>query len=371
MTARQQIAREIALGLLRRLQSGQLTIIEGDRRLTFGRGSPQATVFVQSPALWPRLLLGSRGLAEAYMDGLWESPDLVAVVRVAARNVKHFDEWRRRLAPIRVPLQSVLGTRARNTRARSRSSIAAHYDLGNEFFAMMLDERMMYSCAYFARADMSLAEASTAKLELVCSKLDLRAGDRVLEIGTGWGGFAVYAAQTRGARVTTTTISQEQYEHARALVAAAGVADRVTVLRHDYRDLRGCYDKLVSIEMIEAVGYRDFGTFFNRCSNLLSDDGTMLLQAIVIDDRAYEVEKASRSFIRSHVFPDGCLPSLEVITRCLARHTDMQTVTLEDLGADYAETLRRWRANFERATPRLEDLGYDERFRRLWRMYLA
>jgi len=371
VTATQRVARRIVLSLLRRLRSGRLTILEGERRLVLGHGSPRATVQVNSPRLWPRLLHGSRGLAEAYMYGLWESPDLTAVVRVAARNAKTLDKWRRRLAPARVPLQVVRGVRARNTHARSRLDIAAHYDLGNDLFASMLDETMMYSSAYFPRRDMTLAQASRAKIELVCNKLDLRPGDHVLEIGTGWGGFAVHAARTTGCRVTTTTISREQYEHAREWVQSAGVADLVTVLCEDYRDLRGRYDKLVSIEMIEAVGYREFGTFFAHCSDLLARDGAMLLQAIVIDGRAYDVERASRSFIRTHIFPGGCLPSLEVIGRCLARRTDMRTIGLEDLTPHYAETLRRWRANFEAATARLEELGYDERFRRLWRMYLA
>jgi len=371
VTPMQRVARRIVLSLLRRLSSGQLTVLEGERALVLGHGSPRATVQVNSPRLWPRLLHGSRGMAGAYMQGLWESPDLTAVVRVAARNASTLDEWRRRVAPARASLQAVRGIRARNTRTRSRRGIAAHYDLGNELFALMLDETMMYSSAYFPSRGMTLAQASRAKLELVCDKLDLRAGDHVLEIGAGWGGFAVHAARTRGCRVTTTTISREQYEHAREWVRAAGVADRVTVLCEDYRDLRGRYGKLVSIEMIEAVGYRDFDTFFARCSNLLADDGKMLLQAIVIDDRAYEVEKASRSFIRTHIFPNGCLPSLAVIARCVAQRTDMRTVGLKDLTPHYAETLRRWRANFEAGTARLEDLGYDERFRRLWRMYLA
>jgi cyclopropane-fatty-acyl-phospholipid synthase len=371
VTVAQRIARRIVLGLLERLPQGQLAVLEGERRLVLGHGSPQATVRVNSPRLWPTLLHGSRGMAEAYMHGLWESPDLTAVVRVAARNATSLDEWRRRVSPARIPLQAARGIRARNTRTRSRRDIAAHYDLGNELFALMLDETMMYSSAYFPRRGMTLAQASRAKLELICRKLDLRAGDHVLEIGTGWGGFAVYAASTRGCRVTSTTISGEQYEHAGNWARAAGVADRVTVLCEDYRDLRGRYEKLVSIEMIEAVGYRDFDTFFARCSDLLSDDGRMLLQAIVIDDRAYQVEKASRSFIRTHIFPNGCLPSRAVIARCLARHTDMRTVGLGDLTPHYAETLRHWRANFEAATARLEDLGYDERFRRLWRMYLA
>ncbi len=367
----ERLTRRIALALLGRLRPGQLTILEERHQLVLGHGGPQATVEVRSPRLWSMLLHGSRGMAEAYMEGLWESPDLTAVVRVAARNAARLDEWRRRLAPARVPLQAARGIRARNTRARSRRAIAAHYDLGNEFFESMLDETMMYSSAYFPRAGMTLAEASAAKLELVCDELDLRPDDHVIEIGGGWGGFAVHAARTRGCRVTTTTISSEQYEYARERVRAAGVADRVTVLCEDYRDLRGRYEKLVSIEMIEAVGWRDFDTFFARCSNLLADDGRMLLQAIVIDDRAYTVEKASQSFIRTHIFPDGCLPSREVIARCLARRTDMRTVSVRDLTPHYAETLVRWRANFEAAAAHLHDIGYDERFRRLWRMYLA
>jgi cyclopropane-fatty-acyl-phospholipid synthase len=367
----QHAARRVVLGLLRGLRAGRLTLLDGERRLVFGEGAPRATVQVNSPRLWPKLLRGSRGMAEAYTQGLWESPDLTAVVRVAARNAASLDKWRRRLAPARVPLQAARGVRARNTHARSRRDIAAHYDLGNELFALMLDETMMYSSAYFPRREMTLAQASRAKIELVCKKLHLRPGDHVLEIGTGWGGFAVHAAQTTGCRVTTTTISREQYEHAREWARSAGVADLVTVLCEDYRDLRGRYDKLVSIEMIEAVGYREFGTFFARCSDLLAGDGAMLLQAIVIDDRAYAVEKASRSFIRTHIFPGGCLPCLGVIGRCVARRTDMRAVELMDLTLHYAETLWRWRANFEAATACLERLGYDERFRRLWRMYLA
>ena len=371
MSPSQRAARRIALGLLGRLRAGQLTIVEDARRLVLGHGSPQATVQVRSPELWPALLHGSRGLAEAYMHGHWDSPDVTAVVRVAARNAPVFDDLRRRLAPARVPLQLLGGVRARNTRRRSRRDVASHYDLGNDFFSLMLDETMSYSSAYFPSEGMSLGEASMAKLALICEQLQLGPEDRVLEIGSGWGGFAIHAAANHGCHVTTTTISREQHDYASARVRAAGLEDRVTVLFEDYRDLRGRYDKLASIEMIEAVGWRDFDTFFRRCSQLLSDDGTMLLQAIVIDDRAYAVEKASRSFIRTHIFPNGCLPSLEVIARCLARRTDMVSVGLRDLTPHYAETIRRWRENFEAGADSLEALGYDERFRRLWRMYLA
>jgi cyclopropane-fatty-acyl-phospholipid synthase len=372
MTAIQRAAREIVFALLARMRAGQLTIVEPDgRRSVFGRGGPQGVVQVRDPRFWPLLIHGSRGLADAYLDGLFDSPDPTAVIRVAARNAGVLDRWRRKVAPVRVPVQALRGLRQPNTKRSSRRDVAAHYDLGNELFELMLDETMMYSCAYFPRREMTLAEGSVAKLDLVCDKLGLRAGDHVVEIGAGWGGFAVHAAATRGCWVTTTTISREQYEFASARVRAAGLEDQVTLLCEDYRDLRGRYDKLVAIEMVEAVGWRDFGTFFARCSDLLAPDGAMLLQAIVIDDRAYEVEKASGSFIRSYIFPSGCLPSRHVIASCVAQRTDMRMVGLEDLTPHYADTLRRWRGNFESAQARLDQLGYDERFRRLWMLYLA
>ena len=367
----ERAARRLCSAVLERLRVGQITVVEDGARRTFGSGAPAATIDVRSPRFWPALLHGSRGLAEAYADGLWNSPDLTAVVRVAARNVDAIDELRRRLAPVRGPWQRAHGLIARNTPARSRRDIAAHYDLGNELYALMLDKTMSYSCVVFERLEATLEEAAIAKLDLVCDKLDIGPGDHVLEIGSGWGGFAVHAAATRGCRVTTTTLSREQYDVARRWARDTGLEDRVTVLLRDYRELEGSYDKLVSIEMIEAVGWRDFGTLFERCSRLLTPHGSMLLQAITIDDRAYEVEKASRSFMRTHIFPNGCLPSLEVIARSVAKRTDMRMVHLEDLTPHYAETLRRWRANVERASARLAALGYDERFQRMWRMYLS
>ena len=365
------VARRMCEALFQRMQVGQITVVEDGGRRVFGSGTPAATIEVRSPRFWPALLHGSRGLAESYADRLWDSPDLTAVVRVAARNVELIDELRRRVAPVRGPWQRAHGLIARNTPARSRRHIAAHYDLGNELYALMLDKTMSYSCVVFERLEATLEEAAIAKLDLVCEKLDIGPRDHVLEVGSGWGGFAVHAAATRGCRVTTTTLSREQHDVARARVREAGLEDRVTVLLQDYRELRGRYDKLVSIEMIEAVGWRDFGTLFERFSALLAPDGLMLLQAITIDDRAYEVEKASRSFMRTHIFPNGCLPSLEVIARSVARRTDMRMVHLEDLTPHYAETLRRWRGNVERESGRLAELGYDERFQRMWRMYLS
>jgi len=364
-------ARRIADPVLERIRVGSLIVIENGERRAYGSGAPSATVHVRSPRAWPMLLRGSRGLAESYAQGLWDSPDLVALIRLAARNVVGLDRLRARLAPVRLPLQRARALATRNTPLRSRRDISAHYDLGNRLFSLMLDATMTYSCAVFERPGMTLEQAQIAKYERICEKLDLGPGDRVIEIGTGWGAFAMHAAATRGAHVTTTTISREQRDYALAQVRLAGLGDQVTILLEDYRHLRGSYDKLVSIEMIEAVGWQDFGTFFSRCSSLLEPDGAMLLQAITIDDRAYEVEKACRSFINTYIFPNGCLPSLEVIAREVSRRTDMQTVHLEDLTPHYVETLTRWRERFAGGAVALERLGYDERFQRLWTLYLA
>jgi len=363
--------RGVAGVLLGQIRVGSLTIVEDDERRTFGSGPPTATIHVHHPRFWRMLMRGSRGLAESYAQGLWDSPDLVAVIRLAARNAVLIDRVRAVTAPLWKPRQRLRETLNRRTRQRSRRDIAAHYDLGNDLFERMLDPTMMYSCALFDRPGMSLHDASVAKLERVCERLQIGPEDRVLEIGTGWGGFAIHAAATRGCRVVTTTISRRQHDYAVERVRRAGLSDRVTVLMRDYRDLHGTFDKLVSIEMIEAVGWQHIGRFFARCSELLSPHGAMLLQAITIDDRAYEVEKASKSFIREYIFPGGCLPSLEVIMRNLARRTDLQAVGLEDITASYVETLRRWRHNFTGHAPELSRLGYDERFQRIWTLYLA
>ncbi|HNO60900.1 MAG TPA: cyclopropane-fatty-acyl-phospholipid synthase family protein, partial [Plasticicumulans sp.] len=252
-----------------------------------------------------------------------------------------------------------------------RANIAAHYDLGNAFYQTFLDETLMYSCALFEHPGMSLAEASQAKNERICRKLGLRAGDHVLEIGTGWGGFALHAAGRHGCRVTTTTISREQYELARERVAAAGLGNRVTVLFEDYRELAGRYDKLVSIEMIEAVGHRWFDTYFRTCSRLLAPDGQMLLQAITIRDQEYARTKRSVDFIQRHVFPGGCLPSVQALADTVARVTDLRALHLEDIGPHYATTLRHWRERFLANLDRVRALGFDDTFLRLWEYYLA
>jgi cyclopropane-fatty-acyl-phospholipid synthase len=370
-----RLARRLVLRLFANLHGGELTIVEAGRRIVLGERLTErpliAELHVRSPRFYRQILRGSLGLAESYVDGLWDCDELVALTQIAARNVGALDRLRRTLSPVLVPLQRSLAWLSRNTPGRAREQIAAHYDLGNQLFAQFLDDTMMYSCAIFESPQTTLEEASLAKLERVCSTLRLGPGDRVLEIGTGWGGFAVYAAERYGCRVTTTTISAEQHAYATERVRAAGLQDRVTVLSQDYRDLDGRYDKLVSIEMIEAVGWQYFPTFFRRCSELVADDGAMLLQAIVIEDSAYEVEKAGRSFINTHIFPGGCLPSLQIIARMVARVTDFREAQLLDITEHYATTLAHWRERFRDAAERLPELDYDERFQRLWELYLS
>ena len=374
MTATEAACRRLALRALAGIHSGRLEMVEVDgKRLGFGEADTDlaATVEVRSPRFYRAMLGGSVGLGEAYRDGVWDCDNLVALVRIAARNMGTLDRWRRRLHPILSPLQRTLWRVPRNSRREARRHISAHYDLGNDLFALSLDESMMYSSAVFPTPDASLAEAQEHRLERICRALELAPDDHLLEIGTGWGAMAAYAASNYGCRVTTTTISREQRDGALRRIQDAGVEDRVTVLLDDYRDLRGRYTKLVSLEMIEAVGWQYFEHFFRRCSELLEPDGLFFLQAIVIDDRLYEVEKAARSFSNTLIFPGGCLPSVEVIERCIARETDMSMVWLEEIGAHYARTLELWRERFIANTDLAGELGYDEPFRRLWTLWLA
>lgn len=311
-------------------------------------------------------------MAEGYIRGEWDTDDLVALGTIAGQNLRQLDRLKRRFRFLLWPIQRLGPLMPRTTRSRGRKQIAAHYDLGNELFSLFLDESMNYSAALFrAGAGETLEEAQRAKMDQIADQLDLGPEVHLLEIGTGWGGLAVHLARTSGCRITTTTISREQARLARRRVAEAGLEDRIEVVETDYRDLTGSYDRLVSIEMIEAVGWRDFPTYFAKCSSLLKPDGSMLLQAITIEDDAYEVEKASRSFISRYIFPGGCLPSMREIRRCLDQFTDMTIAWSDELRMDYARTLAEWRNRFEAVTDRLDALGYDERFRRMWVLYLS
>src|SRR4029077_11229924 len=374
MTAIESASRRLALGAFSRVRGGSMELIEPDgRNFTFGEAAADlaATVRVNSGRFYKTLLSGSVGLGEAYRDRLWDCDDLVALLRIACRNLGSLDAWRRRIHPLLAPLEKTVWRVPRNSKRASRRHISAHYDLGNDLFALYLDESMMYSSAVFPNPDATLAEAQQNSLERICEALALQPEEHLLEIGTGWGGMATYAAANCGCRVTTTTISQEQREGAMLRIRDAGVEDRVTVLLEDYRDLRGRYTKLVSLEMIEAVGWKYFDVFFRHCSELLEPNGLFFLQAILIDDRLYETEKTAKSFANTLIFPGGCLPSLEVIQRSTARETDLSAIWLEEIGAHYARTLELWRKRFIDNSDLAGELGYDEPFRRLWTLWLA
>lgn len=366
------LVRRFFFGALSRIRGGRLELVEDGRRFAFGPADSElsARIEVRDPRAYHWALRGSTGLGEGYVDGLWATDHLVSVIRIACRNLGAWDRWRRYAQPLVEPLQRAIELVPRNTRAGAAANISAHYDLGNELFEAFLDRRLTYSCAYFPGPDSSLDDAQLAKLERICERLELGPDDHLLEIGTGWGGLAIHAATTRGCRVTTTTISREQHAYAVDRVRAAGLEDRVEVLLRDYRDLTGSYDKLVSIEMIEAVGWQYFPAFFAKCAELLGPQGAMFLQAIVIQDDLYEAEKAARSFSNKHIFPGGCLPSFELITR-LSGANGLLTTWADDISAHYARTLASWRDRFNDAWPRLRPRGYDERFKRLWNFYLG
>lgn len=368
-------ARSIALRLLRGTRGGTLRLREADgTEHRFGDpGAPHglhAALHLHDDAVWPSLLRGSLGIGDSYADGRWSSPDLVTLVALGARNMPPFDRLRNRLRPLLVPAQAVTNG-ARNTVDRARRQIAAHYDLSNELFATFLDPSMSYSCAVFDPPTLDLQAAQTEKIDRLCRKLGLEPGMRLLEIGSGWGALAIHAARRYGVHVTTVTISREQHALARERIAAAGLEDRIDLRFQDYRDVDGTYDRIVSVEMIEAVGWRDVPTFFAQCDARLRPDGLAAIQAIVIDDRAYEAEKRGRSFINVRIFPGGCLPSSASMAACVAERTRWRPLGSEDLTPHYAETLRRWRAAYRAALPAVAELGYDERFRRLWTLYLA
>ncbi len=372
-------AGRLVLGLAQRSSRGRPGTLRfeggglpGARPVVSGSGDPHATIVVHDQRAWPAVLRrGSRGMAESYIAGWWDTDDLTAVVRIAFRRTaalrQFLDATARRFGGLVASAQSLRPPSKR----RDRENIAAHYDLSNDFFALMLDPTMAYSCAYFAEDDVSLESAQAAKFEMIAAKLRLGPEDHVIEIGTGWGGFAIHAAEQHGCRVTTTTISEAQCALAEKRVAERGLSDRVTVLGADYRDLEGRYDALVSIEMIEAVDWRRHDDFFATCARLLTDRGRMALQAITIEDTSYERAKLHDDFIRAMVFPGGCLPSVSAMAATVARTSNLRLVDLQDIGPHYAETLRRWRANLEDQRPAVERLGFDERFWRFWTLYLC
>lgn len=368
------LLRRGVLRQLGRLRAGQLVINEGDDRHVFGNADApvQAEISILDPAMWGMVAgNGSIGAGEAFIHGYWTSPDLTAVIRVFVSNLDVLDAMEGGLARLGRPFIQGLHWLNRNTRQGSQKNISAHYDLGNTLFEQFLDPTMMYSAAQFRREDDTLEQAQLNKLERICQKLALKPEDHLLEIGTGWGSMAIYAAQHYGCRVTTTTLSREQHAYTAQRLAALGLGDRVTLLLQDYRDLTGQYDKLVSIEMIEAVGHAFLPTYFKQCAQLLKRDGLMLLQAITIREQRYEQARRSVDFIQRYIFPGGALPSVQRMLAIVGNDTDMNLLHMEDFGLHYARTLRLWHDNFRHAHGYLTELGYDDYFLRLWEFYLC
>ncbi|MBL36884.1 MAG: SAM-dependent methyltransferase [Xanthomonadales bacterium] len=369
----ERLCRKAVLARFSGLETGRLVIRDADGEWVLdGGGGIRARVDVHSGTFWRMLATGgSVGAGEAYVAGLWDSPDLVAVIRLLAANRRILDRMEQGSARLYGWLLRGLHRLARNTVPGSRRNISAHYDLGNEFFGAWLDRRMQYSSALYLSRDDTLDQAQENKLARIAEKLALGPDDHLLEIGTGWGGLAVFMAERTGCRVTTTTISAEQYRHACERVRTAGLEDRVEVLMQDYRELEGRYDKIVSIEMIEAVGADFLETYLRVVRERLAPHGLALIQAITIEDYRYENALKSVDFIKRYIFPGSFIPSTSAILAAMGKATDLGLVELFDFGDSYARTLRHWRERFESSWDKMADIGFDDAFRRRWRFYLA
>lgn len=367
-------AKSQILAHLANLKIGSLTLIDGKDTYFHGDDAHelQAVIYVHDPRFYGEIAFGgSIGAGEAYMLGYWTADNLTNIVRLMCLNQTVMDNLEGGYEWLTKPIMRVLHWLNSNTTEGSRKNIAAHYDLGNELFQLFLDPTMMYSSAIFNEHTLSLQQASELKLKTICEKLDLKPTDHVIEIGTGWGGFAIYAASHYGCRVTTTTISVQQYQLAKARVETAGLNDKVTLLLEDYRHLQGQYDKLVSIEMIEAVGYQFYSTYFSKVSSLLKPDGLALIQAITIADQRYESAKKSVDFIQRYIFPGSCIPSNTAMLNSITQNTDLRLYDLEDIGPHYAKTLRLWRENFFASIMQIRNLNYSEEFIKMWEFYLC
>lgn len=371
----ERLSRSMLQKTMRNLQMGQLVLEHGDDSERFGDLSQIALaghVRVLSPKFYHRILTdGVLGAAEAYLEGEWISDELTDVFRVLLQNehvIAKFSSSLTWLSNLRNRLHHF---RNRNSREGSRRNIHEHYDLGNNFFSLFLDPTMMYSSAIFTDEQSSLEEASLEKVDRACRQLQLQPTDHLIEIGTGWGTLAIHAASRYGCRVTTTTISDEQFRMATQRVADAGLSDSVTVLKRDYRDLTGEFDKLVSIEMIEAVGRRYLPGYFDKCSQLLKNDGAMLIQAIILPEQRYAGYEESVDFIQKYIFPGGFLPSISMMQQFVTEKTNLRMLALDDFGMHYARTLRLWNERFHEQLDAVRSLGFDDRFIRMWRYYLC
>ncbi|EKO4251415.1 TPA: class I SAM-dependent methyltransferase [Vibrio parahaemolyticus] len=381
----QKAARGVIFQCLQKMEMGCLTIIESFHTETKERserftapngeysGQPVvATIEVKHPGFYSRILQGgSIAAGEAYMDGWWDSPDLTALMKLMALNMRALDKLEEQGSWLTKLLYKFSHWTNRNSQENSRKNIHAHYDLGNDLYEAFLDTNMLYSSALYHTSADSLEQAQINKMERLCQQLELQSTDHVIEIGTGWGAMAIYMAEQYGCRVTTTTISEEQHEYARQKIVQRGLADRITLLKEDYRNLTGTYDKLVSIEMIEAVGKQFLASYIKKCESLLKPSGLMAIQAITIADQRYDYYSNNVDFIQKYIFPGGFLPSVTSLTQAATKHSDLVVRDLFDIGLDYAKTLNEWHRRFNRAEDAVRGFGYDDRFVRMWRYYLS
>ena len=368
-----RIAANILRRRLKSIVGGKITFVEDGQHRVFGTSDGlEAEIRVHNPNFYRKSLLGGGvGFAEAFIHGWWSTDDLTTLLRIFVRDINLSNEFEKGVALLARKLLGLYHWRNKNTRTGSRQNIFEHYDLGNDFFSLFLDETLTYSCGIFNTPETSLKEASIAKLERICEMVSIEKNDHVLEIGCGWGSFAIHAAEKYGCRVSATTISKEQYNLARERVRRRGLDDRVTILFKDYRELEGTYDKLVSIEMIEAVGHEFLGDFFSKCESLLAEDGAMALQGITMSENFYEDYLRSADFIQRYIFPGSCCPALNAIKNAVSDSTDLELSRTENIGSHYATTLREWRLRFSGNTEKLQAMGYSEEFIRTWLYYFS
>lgn len=368
--------RAIVHGVFNKLSYGQLEVVEGSEHSFFPENKEseiiKGKIQIHDISIYQDFVKGgSIGVAEAFIAGKWSSPNLTNVIRIFAKSQQQTDKLESNKSFTNKIKNALSHWSNRNTQSGSKRNILAHYDLGNELYTRFLDPEMMYSSAIYPSEEATLAEAQLHKLKTICERLSLTSDDHLLEIGTGWGGLAIYAAQHYGCRVTTTTISDAQHEYAESRVKSLGLTDKITLLKEDYRDLTGTFDKVVSIEMIEAVGYEFAPSFFKQCNDRLKPGGKLLIQAITIADQRFDYYKSNVDFIQKYIFPGGFLPSINFLSQNITQHTELVVENIEDIGLDYAKTLSAWRESFLNSWSELTKFGYDDTFKRLWLYYFA
>ncbi|MGB0936113.1 MAG: class I SAM-dependent methyltransferase [Colwellia sp.] len=368
--------RALVHGVFDKITYGQIEVIEGSQHHFYPKEAiedqPKGRIFIHDMSTYRDFVKGgSIGVSEAFIEGKWTSPNLTNVIRVFAKAQQETDTLEENKSWLNKIKNAISHWQNRNTQSGSKRNILAHYDLGNDLYTRFLDPSMMYSSAVYPNENATLDEAQQYKLQVICEKLGLKESDHLLEIGTGWGGLAIYAAANYGCKVTTTTISDAQYDFAKQRVEALNLDDRITLLKKDYRELTGTFDKVVSIEMIEAVGYEYLPSFFKQCNDRLKRGGKLLIQSITIADQRFDYYKKNVDFIQRYIFPGGFLPSVNVLSDHMSNHTNLVMESLDDIGLDYARTLADWRTNFLASWTELTQFGYDDTFKRLWLYYFA